>query len=127
MSWMVAGGMAALGAIQASQQQKQARKQNKANAEAAAAQTRNSPWTNMGAGDAGPMANEGGGALMGAAQGGLTGYMTAKANPDMFGSKTTQKVAPQPPTETPISDSMNFGDYSGMGELQKKYGVKKPY
>lgn len=115
MSWMVAGAMAALGAAQADQQQRQARATNKANMLAAAAQTANSPWTKMGVGQPGAPMGEGSGALLGAAQGGLSGYMMAKANPDMFGSKGEQKTS----------------DYSQLDELQleeelQKAGVRKP-
>jgi len=85
MTWWVTGAMAVAGALSANSQAKQAQSNNKAAAQSAAAQTANSPWTNMGAGTVGPMQSEGGGAVLGGLQGGLSGYSMAKANPDMFG------------------------------------------
>lgn len=92
--------LAAMGAVQGSEQEKQVRKQN----QAAATQTQFSPWTRMGAGQL--QANNHS-ALGGAVQGGLGGLMMQQSlgKSGMFGGNTPAPAAgavQQPMQAAPI-------------------------
>jgi len=118
--------MAGLGVLQANQQRKAAQKQNEQQANMSAAQMEYSPWTGVTPSTPQMTAVPGGGAeVMGAAQGALSGYMMNKANPNMFGGgkETPTKVAAA--SDAAPGEPMEFGNYSGMDELQKKYGIKR--
>ena len=89
MSWVVVG-MAAVGAVQGAEQRSAQKKANKAQADAAAAQTEFSPWTKAGPGQLNQQAVTGS-ALGGAVQGGLAGAMYSKKNP-AEGAKPTAEM-----------------------------------
>lgn len=86
MSW-VAVGVTAVGAISGAQQAKRQREAQEGQNEAAAAQTRYSPWTGMGSGQINTSPTQSG--LEGALGGGLKGFMTGSSIKGAMGAKPT--------------------------------------
>jgi len=125
MSWFVVG-MAAVGAVQGAEQRSAQKKANKAQADAAAAQTQFSPWTKAGPGklDQKPVTAS---ALGGAVQGGLTGAMYGKKNPAEDAAPTAEMQQGMNEVNAPVDtgQTMMSGNQAGAEQLAEQERLRK--
>lgn len=124
MIWAIPAAMAAIGALQKSQQAQAAKRANSKAMQANAAVMEYSPWTGMKTDMIQPSAiNVGGEALGGAMQGGLSGAMFQKefAKPQVSETPRTDQF--QMPAAVPGQSKQNL--YSLMPKSQQTFN--KPF
>lgn len=128
MFWAIPAAMAAVGALQKSQQAAAAKKANQKAMQANAAVMEYSPWTGMKADMIQPSAiNVGGEAFGGALQGGLSGAMFQKefGKPQASETPMTDQFQPTPFAANSFQPKQSM--YSLMAKNDQGFKFNNPY